>query len=336
MVLVTGATGILGRVLLLELLKQGKKVRATKRKTSNVDEVKYSLRYYTDNAEEFFEKIEWVEVDLEDIDSLRFAFQGIEEVYHCSAKVSFDPKDDKEMMKTNVEGTKNILYIAEENKVKKLLFISSIIALDKINEQGEIDESSEFDAREEHSGYALSKYLSEMEVWRAHAEGLNTIIVNPGVIIGSGNWNSSSGMMFSNFEKSSLTFEGGLAYVDVRDVAKISVELMEKERFGERFILISENGKYKDFADRIRLGLGKSKTKVIPKFLLKVGYVLNLLLGWLIPILRMVNKTNIKAVTECNHYSNEKIKKELNYQFIPIEESIEFHLKNYIKDKGKQ
>ena len=250
MVLVTGATGILGRVLVLELLKQGKSVRATKREMSNLQEVKKSWNFYTSQADEYFKKIEWVEVDFEDLDSLRIALEGIEEVYHCSAKVSFYPKDEAEMFKTNIEGTKNLLYIAEEKSVKKFLFVSSIAVFDKINEKGKIDEESGFDGKKQNSAYALSKYLSEMEVWRAYAEGMNTIIINPGVIIGSGNWGKSSGDLFPSFEKSPFSFSGGTAYVDVRDVAKTAVILMEKEKFGERYIIISENKKYKEVADK--------------------------------------------------------------------------------------
>ena len=329
MVLVTGATGILGRVLVLELLKQGKSVRATKREMSNLQEVKKSWDFYTDQADEYFKKIEWVEVDFEDLDSLRIALEGIEGVYHCSAKVSFYPKDEAEMFKTNIEGTKNLLYIAEEKSVKKFLFVSSIAVFNKINEKGEIDEESDFDGKKQNSAYALSKYLSEMEVWRAYAEGMNTIIINPGVIIGSGNWGKSSGDLFPSFEKSPFSFSGGTAYVDVRDVAKIAVILMEKEKFGERYIIISENKKYKEVADKIRQFLGKNESVILPKFWLNLGYGLNLALGWLFPYLRIISKENIKMLTEFTPISNKKIIKELNFQFISVKDSLDFHLKNY-------
>ena len=329
MVLVTGATGILGRVLVLELLKQGKSVRATKREMSNLQEVKKSWDFYTSQADEYFKKIEWVEVDFEDLDSLRIALEGIEEVYHCSAKVSFYPKDEAEMFKTNIEGTKNLLYIAEEKSVKKFLFVSSIAVFDKINEKGKIDEESGFDGKKQNSAYALSKYLSEMEVWRAYAEGMNTIIINPGVIIGSGNWGKSSGDLFPSFEKSPFSFSGGTAYVDVRDVAKIAVILMEKEKFGERYIIISENKKYKEVADKIRQFLGKNESVILPKFWLNLGYGLNLALGWLFPYLRIISKENIKMLTEFTPISNKKIIKELNFQFISVKDSLDFHLKNY-------
>ena len=233
------------------------------------------------------------------------------------------------MLRTNVEGTKNMLYIAEEKQVKKFLFVSSIAVLDEVNENGMIDENSQFNPKEEHSGYAQSKYLAEMEVWRSSAEGMNTIIINPGVIIGTGNWGNSSGELFTTFEKNPFTFSGGTAYVDVRDVAKIAVELMEKNKFGERYIILSENRKYQDLSDIVRLKLGKSKTKILPKSILNFAYWLNVLLGWLIPSLKRVTKSNIEAVTSFTPISNEKIKRELNYNFIPINESIDFHLENY-------
>lgn len=334
MVLVTGATGILGRVIVLELLKRGKSVRATKRKHSNTEEVKNSFKFYTENPENFFNKIEWIDVDFDDIFSLQKALIGVEEIYHCAAKVSFHPNDKRKMYKTNIEGTKQLLYACENSSVKKFLFVSSIAVLDGFNENGELDESSDFNPKIDHSSYAISKHFSEMEVWRASAEGLNVAIVNPGLIIGSGNWNESSGTLFKELSENTYTFSGGTSYVDVRDVAKISVELMEQNIFGERFILISENKKYEEIANFIKQKLGKPAAKIIPIGLLKIGIFLNAILGWLISPLRMANKMNVQSVTEFNKISNKKIKEKLNYQFISVEESLAFHVENYKKDRS--
>ena len=334
MILVTGATGILGRVIVLELLKRGKTVRATKRKSSNLQEVRKSFQFYTETPNEYFDSIEWIEVDFEDIHSLQNALNGVEEVYHCAAKVSFHPKDEKKMYQTNIEGTKQLLFACQNSSVKKFLFVSSIAVLDGFNENGELDESSDFNPKIDHSAYAISKHFSEMEVWRASAEGLNTVIVNPGLIIGSGNWKESSGTLFMEFEKNDYTFSGGTSYVDVRDVAQISIELMEKNIFGEKFILISENKKYQDVANFIKQKLGKPTTKIIPNGLLKVGVFLNAILGWLISPLKMANKVNVQSVTEFNKISNRKIKEKLNYEFIPLEESLAFHVENYKKDRS--
>ena len=334
MILVTGATGILGRVIVLELLKRGKTVRATKRKSSNLQEVRKSFQFYTETPNEYFDSIEWIEVDFEDIHSLQNALNGVEEVYHCAAKVSFHPKDEKEMYQTNIECTKQLLFACQNSSVKKFLFVSSIAVLDGLNENGELDESSDFNPKIDHSAYAISKHFSEMEVWRASAEGLNTVIVNPGLIIGSGNWKESSGTLFMEFEKNDYTFSGGTSYVDVRDVAQISIELMEKNIFGERFILVSESAKYEEIGNSIRQKLGKSPMKLLPNVVLKVGFYLNLLFGWLFSPLKMANKVNVQSVTEFNKISNKKIKEKLNYEFIPLKESLAFHVENYKKDRS--
>lgn len=333
MVFVTGATGILGRVIVLELLKKGRNVRAAKRATSNLDEVKHSYSFYTENPDDFFNKIEWVNVDFDDIQSIQDALKGVDEVYHCAAKVGFNPDDAKEMYHTNVKGTQNLLYACENSEVKKFLHVSSVAVLDIDNENGELDEDSDFNPKDDHSAYAISKHLAEMEAWRASAEGLNVVIVNPGMIIGSGNWGKSSGDIFPTMEKNSFTFSGGTSYADVRDVAEISVQLMEKSIFGERFIIISENKRYAELARQIRKELGLKEAKVLSKFQLTMGIVANMLFGWLIPQLKMVTKSNVEAISQMKTISNKKVKERLNYTFIPLEETIDFHLKNYINDK---
>lgn len=333
MIFVTGATGILGRVIVLELLKKGKNVRASKRPGSNLKDVRHSYSFYTENPDDFFNRIEWIDVDFDDLESLQNALKGVDEVYHCAAKVSFHPHDEKEMYHTNVKGTENLLFACEGSDVKKFLHVSTIAVLDLFNENGELDESSEFNPKEEHSAYAISKHLAEMEVWRASAEGLNTIIVNPGMIIGSGNWGQSSGDIFPTFEKNGFTFSGGTSYIDVRDAAEISIELMEKNAFGERFILISENKKYAELGGQIRSQLGLKEAKILSKSQLNIGRLANILFGWLIPKLRIITKSNIEAISSLNTISNQKIKKELDYQFVPVKESVDFHLKNYINDK---
>ena len=333
MVFVTGATGILGRVIVLELLKKGKKVRAAKRPLSNINEVKHSYQFYTEIPDDFFNKIEWIDVDFDDINSVESALKEVTEVYHCAAKVSFHPKDKKEMYHTNINATENLLFACENSTVEKFLHVSSIAVLDLLNEKGELDESSDFNPKEEHSAYAISKHLSEMEIWRASAEGLKTIVINPGMIIGTGNWGKSSGDIFPTFEKNSFTFSGGTSYVDVRDVAEISIQLMEKNTFGERFIIVSENKKYADLGKQIRTKLGLKDAKILSKSTLQIGRIANLFFGWIFPQLKMATKSNIDAVSSLNVISNQKIKDKLNFKFIPVQESIDFHLNNYINDK---
>ncbi|AYO57101.1 NAD-dependent epimerase [Chryseobacterium sp. 6424] len=331
MILVTGATGILGRVIVLELLKQGHKVRATKRKSSDIEEVKQSLKFYTDNFEAFFAEIDWVDVDFKDIFSLQQALAGVTEVYHCAATVSFHPGFQREMFRTNIDGTRQLLYACEDSSVQKFCYVSSTSVLDGLNENGALDEDSFYNAKINHSNYAISKHIAEMEVWRASAEGLQTVIINPGVIIGSGNWDKSSGLIFKNLTRP-YTFSGGTAYIDVRDVAKIAVELMEKEVFDERFILISENKTFFEMSVYLRKKIGEKAPKIIPNSLLRIASVLSFLLGWLFSLLKLANKVNTETVTTFTPISNDKIKELIGYQFIPVEESLDFHFKNYLSD----
>ena len=332
MILVTGGTGLVGAHLLLQLTANETEIRAIYRNEKNIRKTQSLFQLYGKEAQ--FHKIQWMEGDIIDVPSLEKAFQGVTHVYHSAALISYNPKDENKLRKTNIEGTKQLLYACENSSVKKFLFVSSIAVLDGLNENGELDESSDFNPKIDHSAYAISKHFSEMEVWRASAEGLNTVIVNPGIIIGSGNWKESSGTLFKELGENAYTFSGGTSYVDVRDVAQISIELMEKNIFGERFILISENKKYQDVANFIKQKLGKQSVKLVPNGLLKTGVFLNSILGWLISPLKMANKVNVQSVTEFNKISNKKIKEKLNYEFIPLEESLAFHVENYKKDRS--
>lgn len=333
MVLVTGATGILGRVILLELLGRGRQVRAAKRSSSDLDEVRASLRFYVENPDQWFSKIEWVNLDFQDPDSVKAALHGVTEVYHAAAQVSFDPADRKSLYKANVDGTAELLYACENSTVKKFCFISSMAVFDGLNEAGEIDENSAFDTKQDHSDYAISKHLAEMEVWRASAEGLDVVVVNPGIIIGSGNWKRSSGALFSNFEKNPVTFTGSSSYVDVRDVAFCSVQLMDSNLLNERYILVSETLPLERVTNYVRSKLGLQKLKTIPPGYLQFARWLKPFFGWLVPQLKLLTRSNIQAITSFQPVSNLKVRKSLDFEFIPVEEALDFHLKHYLTDK---
>src|SRR6185295_8650851 len=176
LILVTGGTGFLGMQLLRELVKRGEKVRAIKRSGST-----------SFLEEEFTRQIEWVEGDVLHIPALEEAMSDCEKVYHCAAVVSFLPKDHERIMKVNVEGTANVVNVALEKKIKKLVHVSSVAAIGSSRNDEVVNESTEWESG--NSNYALSKFLGEREVWRGIAEGLNAVIVNPSLIIGAGNWN---------------------------------------------------------------------------------------------------------------------------------------------------
>ena len=159
MILVTGASGIVGHFLVKDLVSAGHKIRAIKRADSNID----SLAPWSNS-------IEWVEADLLDLSALEKAFVGVERIVHCAAVVSFHREDKAEMMNINVTGTANMVNLAIENKVKKFLHVSSVAALGRKPSINIIDETIKWEESENNSNYAKSKYLGELEVWRAQEE----------------------------------------------------------------------------------------------------------------------------------------------------------------------
>jgi len=204
MILVTGGTGLVGAHLLYQLALTNDKIRAIHRKNSNLKAVENVFSYYTNDYKKQFKKIEWIEADIIDVSSLEKAFKNITYVYHCAAIVSFDKKDYQQMRKVNIEGTANIVNFSLAHNIQKFCFVSSIATIEKKahlpSSQREettqlIDETDEWNTETNNYGYAITKYGAEMEVWRATQEGLDVVIVNPGVILGSGFWHSGLKML---------------------------------------------------------------------------------------------------------------------------------------------
>jgi nucleoside-diphosphate-sugar epimerase len=205
MILVTGSTGLVGTHLLLELAKKHRKIRATHRSSSNLQAVFDTFSLYTEDPEKYLDRIDWkyldridwIEADVTDFESIIQALDGVDYVYHTAAFVSFDPGDRHTMTQVNVEGTANVVNACLERKVKKLCYVSSTAALGSAPDGELITEDMAWTHSKSRSAYSVSKYLSEMEVWRGMAEGLPAVIVNPSIIIGPGDWKRSSSYLFS-------------------------------------------------------------------------------------------------------------------------------------------
>jgi len=336
MVLVTGATGILGRVITLELIKKGRLVRACKRPGSDLSDVRDSYRFYTSDSDLFFDKIEWVDLDFNNYQSLCLSLKDVEEVYHCAAKVSFDPRDREEVLETGIASTRNLLRASREMDVKKFLFVSSatVLSVNKKNMELQINNNDNIDKT--YSPYVISKYISEKMVWRAYQKGLNTVIINPGMIIGSGNWKKGSSQMLDVLVRNIFTFSGGTSCVDVRDVARIAVNLMEQNIFGERFCIASENILYKDLSAEIRRTIGLRKPIVCSKTLLNTLKPLRMILGIIDHKAKFLTDENIDFVSERQFYDSKKLKNRISCSFYSVAESIRFHYGNYLTYKANE
>jgi dihydroflavonol-4-reductase len=334
MILVTGATGLVGSHLLYNLCKTEDRIRATKRDKSNLLMVKKIFSYYTDEVEKLFEKIEWVEADLLNISELESAFRGITKVYHCAAWVNFNPRHKYSMIANNVNSTANIVNLCLAHKVKKLCHISSVAAIGRTENEPIVNENTPWTDSPENSNYAISKYNSELEVWRGIEEGLNAVIVNPSIILGPGAWKKGSSVLFHKIATGMPFYTTGTnGFVDVRDVAKVMQELMESSINSERFILCSESIPFKQTFDYIADALGKKRAHIkVSAFLNALGWRLAKIISVISRKAPMLTKETARAGNGISIYENHKIKKALNFEFISVEQSCNEFSKLYKQD----
>ena len=334
MILVTGGTGLVGSHLLYKLIKNNEQVKAIYRREKKLEIVKRVFSYYTDDSQTLFNKIEWIKADLLNIPLLTDAFINVTHVYHCAAFVSFEPDKYHLLRQTNIEGTANIVNLCVANNIKKLCYVSSIATIGTTLNNIEITEDTHWDPEADNSVYAITKYGAEMEVWRGTQEGIDAVIVNPGVIIGAGIWNYGSGGLFKRVYKGLDYFtNGSVGYVDVEDVIDTMITLMKSSIINERFILVSENSTYKHFLQSIAKALGvKQPHKEAKKSVLGIGWRLDWLLYKLKGKRRSLTKQLAASLVSKYSYSNSKIKQYLNVEFKPIEKSIVEVSKQFLKD----
>lgn len=314
MILVTGATGFLGAELVVQLLQKETQIRCLKRETSVIPQ----------KLVPFNHQIEWVIADILDFSDLEEVIDGVTEVYHCAALVSFDPSLKEKMLAINAEGTANLVNLCITHQIKKLVHVSSIAALGEAKEDELVDESLFWEGFEAHNPYAVSKYRAEMEVWRGFNEGLNGVIVNPSIIIGEDAGLEGSGALIDTIKAGQKYYpRGGTGFVDVKDVAKAMILLMKSDLTAERFILNSENYLFKDFFIKVSEGFGIAAPKNEAKpWMLSLAWRINALKNLFSNNKGGLNKATAKSASKRSNFSNAKIKKYLNFEFIPVQDSI--------------
>ncbi len=332
MILVTGGTGLVGSHLLYHLTQENDKIRAIYRTEEKREHIKKIFSYYTDDVQYFFSKIDWIQADITDVPSLEPVFKNITEVYHCAALVSFNPRDYRKMRQVNIDGTANIINFSIEAKVKKFCFVSSIAAVGNSINGKPITEENEWNDNDENHGYAITKYGAEMEVWRGSQEGLDVVIVNPGVILGSGFWQEGSGKLFTQINNGFKFYtEGVTGFVSVQDVVKSMLLLMESNIKNERFILVSENKSFKEILFAIADGLDKKRPTIkTSKLLTSIAWRIDWFLTKITSKEPLLTKNSARSSHNKSYYSSNKIKDVLNFKFMPINDSIKLITKNYL------
>lgn len=334
MILVTGGTGLVGSHLIYQLTLENNAIRATHRADSDIERVKLLFKFYSKDFNQLFKKIEWIEADLNNLSQLQDAFKDISFVYHCAAYISFDPSRYETLRRVNIRGTANIVNLCINNKIKKLCHVSSVATLGYNIK--EIDENNYWDGNKHKSAYAISKYGAEMEVWRGVQEGVKSVIINPGVIIGPGFSKSAFGTIIKMVtNKKRFHTCGKTGYVDVRDIANIMIRLMNSKIENERYILVNKNLSYKKVIDMVSSNLGmKNKSTFVSKSKLKIALVFDLVSSKFFNKERKLSKALCKTLTRNFNYSSKKIKKNLNFEFTSILETFEKSCQFYSQEKS--
>lgn len=314
MILVTGGTGFLGSTVIKRLVENGTAVIALKRNTSNIPE---NLKASS--------LIEWVDADITDYFALSELFERVTQVYHCAAKISYQKEDAEHMMHINTEGTRHIVNLSIEYGAR-LLHVSSIAALGSNKLGRPVDEKDKWEYDIHMSNYSLSKYKSELEVWRGITEGLDAVIINPSVIMGTSSTKSGSAAIFNLIQKGIKIYPpGSVGIVDVDDVADIMLLLMNKKEItAQRYVLNSENISNKELLQQIAALLGKkAPTIAATPFMLQLAWRAAKLLALVTGKRPALTEESARASAERLLYSNAKITKELNYTFKPLYKTLQ-------------
>jgi dihydroflavonol-4-reductase len=328
-VFVTGASGLVGSHLVVALLQDDEieQITCLYRSEKRKERLEKVWQFYNPKQQNLPQnKIHWVKGNILDVSLLAEQVKGHDIVYHCAAMVSFQRKDFSKLMQINREGTANMVNVALHHQVKHFCYVSSTAAIGNkdIPEHELINEKGIWVNSDKTSGYALSKYSAEKEVWRGIEEGLNAVIVNPSVVIGAGNWSESSMVIFNSI-KNGLKFysPGANAFVDARDVAKIMVELVKRKISKERFLVVGHNLPFKVLFDEIAEQLDKPKPKYpVQKWLLGIAWRIAVFWSAITFSSPVITKSSAQSAFNVKKFDNSKIKKLLGYEFHNIEDTI--------------
>lgn len=321
-ILVTGGTGLVGAHLLYSLTKSGVYPIAIKRATSNIENVKKIFSYYSDESDTLFKQIQWKECDILDIVKLDLIIKDVAYIYHSAALVSFNNALKDKMIEINATGTSNLIDLAIKHNIKKICYISSIATLGS-NYNCPIDENCFWDWTNQ-SGYAISKHLAEMEVWRGFKEGLEGVIVNPSLIIGPGSWDSGIGTIIKKSKIGSPFYPpGSCGVIDVQDLVQIMLQLMHSSITNQRFIINSEHINYKNLMSIVAKKLNKKPPYIqlkpwIMKLFISIDIICSKLRGKPVEL----STDAVKYTTNNIILNSTKINNTIEYSYRNIYESL--------------
>ncbi|GGB09334.1 NAD-dependent epimerase/dehydratase family protein [Puia dinghuensis] len=323
-VLVTGGTGFLGAYIIKDLLEKGWSVRALRRSSSPPAFIPAVI----------WDEVEWVNGDILDVSGLGEAMEGTDAVIHAAAKISFSHRDRRELFRTNIEGTANVVNIALEQNIRRFVHVSSVAALGRTGKGENVTEGKSWEENRWNTNYAISKFRGEVEVWRGIGEGLPAVIVNPSTILGYGDWDHSSCTLFRSAWKEFPWYtEGVNGFVDVKDVARAVVSLLETDIVGERYILNGDNWTFRRVFESIAAGFGKKPpTREATPFLAGIAWRTERIKSLFSGKPSMLTRESARVAQSLTYFDNSKIRAQLpGFAFTPLEKTIKDACEDYLR-----
>ncbi len=311
--LVTGATGFIGSTVVRELLEAGADVRVTVRKNSDTRNI--------DGLD-----IERVYADTRDTNAMRAALKGCDTLYHVAAYFAHWSLNKDLFYEINVEGTKTVLQAALAEGLEKVVYTSTSNTIGSHGAGNYVNEEAQFNAWETGDHYAISKYLAEIEAKKICDRGLPMVIVNPTLVIGTGDIKPTpSGKLIVDIVNRDMPgyIDGAINIIDVVDVARGHLLAAQKGRIGQRYILGNENVTVGDFFRLV------AETAGVKPPLLKLPYRVALLLAYIFHVQARITKqspvvslSQVRIGNMGEHFDNSKALNELGLTLTPLKVTV--------------
>ncbi len=313
--LVTGATGFVGAAIVRNILAAGEQVRVLSRPRSDRSNLE-GLR------------VEVVYGDLQDPTSLQAAIKGCRRLYHTAAHYSLWDDDPAFFHRVNVEGTRQILRIAADAGVERMVYTSTVGALGIRPDRQPADETTPVSIDDMVGAYKRTKFLAELAAVQLAKEGLPIVIVNPSAPVGPRDIKPTpTGQMILDFIEGRMWayLDTGMNLVDVDDVAEGHRLAMEKGRIGEKYILGNRNLHLQEIFELLGgiSGIRPPRFKAPYPLALSVAYLNEWVADWITRRPPRVPLTGVKMAKKYMFFSPAKAVRELGLPQTPIEEALE-------------
>ena len=321
-VFLTGSTGFVGSHVARAYAAAGAELRLLTRKTSRLAAIEGLAA-------------DVVVGDLRQVESLRSALRGCDALVHVAADYRLWVRDPKEMYAANVDGTRELLRLAREEGVAKVVYTSSVATMGFKRNGTIVDEGTPVSLDEMIGPYKRSKFMAEQEAIQAARAGQHVMVLNPTTPIGAGDAKPTpTGRIVVDFlnRKFPAYVDTGLNLVDVSEIARMHVVALERGTPGERYILGGENLSLKQILDRMSAitGLPSPKIKVPHAVALAFAFFDETISGRLLGKEPRATVEEVRMARKHMFALSAKAERDLGFRVLPVYNALRAAIEWYV------